>query len=284
MSGSARPTRGKPFLKWAGGKRWLVARYSRLFPTSMRTYIEPFLGSAAVFFYLRPARAVLGDTNRELIDTYEAVRDDWRGVWRRLKEHQQRHSTEYYYRMRRCACRSRAARAARFIYLNRTCFNGLYRVNSSGEFNVPKGTKETVVFADDDFGHIAELLQACELRCVDFSELVARATRGDFVYVDPPYTVLHNNNSFLKYNERIFSWEDQVRLAECLHQARARGAALLISNADHPGIRELYSGFESVFAVRRSSVLAADSAKRGRTTELVVTNIERAVADVGNGD
>jgi DNA adenine methylase len=266
----------KPFLKWAGGKRWFVARYSSLFPTQIRTYIEPFLGSAALFFYLRPDRAILGDKNEALIETYQALSDDWRGVWRRLKEHQERHNTNYYYEMRKRLYHSRIGRAAKLVYLNRTCFNGLYRVNRKGQFNVPKGTKDTVIFPDDDFGQIAALLRRAEILCADFSQLIKRAAEGDFVYVDPPYTVQHNNNSFLKYNEPIFSWADQVRLARCLHQARDRGAQILMSNADHPSVRELYCGFDGVFPVRRNSVLAADSGKRGATTELVVTNIPGA--------
>ena len=120
---------------------------------------------------------------------------------------------------------------------------------------------------------IAALLRTGDLCCADFSELVGRAAEGDFVYEDPPYTVQHDNNSFLKYNEHIFSLEDQIRLSECLRRARRRGANVLMSNADHPSIRKLYSGFERVFSVGRSSVLAADSGKRGATTELVVTNI-----------
>ena len=273
MSGHEQPLKVKPFLKWAGGKRWFVARWPQLLPTRMRTYIEPFLGSAAVFFHLCPPRAVLGDANRELVETYETLREDWSAVWAKLREHQRRHSKAYYYRVRGRICRNRITRAARFIYLNRTCFNGLYRVNRKGEFNVPRGTKDTVIFPDDDFRQVARLLQHCEFRVADFSELVESAEEGDFVYADPPYTVQHNNNSFLKYNEHIFSWEDQVRLADCLCRARERGTKVLMSNADHPSIRRLYSCFESVFSVNRSSILAADPAKRRATTELVVTNV-----------
>lgn len=263
----------RPFLKWAGGKRWFVVNCHRLLTNEFANYIEPFLGSGAVFFHLSPRRGVLGDKNIELIDTYRAIQKDWEGVWRKLRHHSRNHGYEYYYRIRDQKPRTPTAQAARFIYLNRTCFNGLYRVNREGLFNVPKGSKDTVLFADDDFQGISRLLRTMRLCAGDFAELIDAAQAGDFVFADPPYTVKHNNNNFLKYNEVIFSWADQIRLADALESARKRGVRIVLCNADHGSVRELYQGFERVFSVERYSVLAAGSRYRRRTTELVVTNV-----------
>lgn len=270
----------KPFLKWAGGKRWFVANHSYFFPDSYGTYLEPFLGSGAVFFYMRPTRAVLADTNPELIDTYLAIREDWRSVWKRLRHHQNLHSEAYYYKIRASRPRSLAAKAARFVYLNRTCFNGLHRVNRKGEFNVPKGTKETVVFPDDDFSAVADALQNCQLLAADFEAVLDAAESGDFVYVDPPYTARHNNNNFVRYNESIFGWNDQLRLAKAMYRAKKRGALVIMSNANARCIRALYGQFGTMQELSRCSVLAADSSKRRRTTELIVTNIQETRDDI----
>ncbi len=264
----------KPFLKWAGGKRWFVANHSRILTASYRRYFEPFVGSGAVFFHLRPLRAVLADSNAALINTYQAIRSDWRSVWKKLRNHQRQHCVAYYYHVRSSQPISPAGMAARFIYLNRTCFNGLYRVNRNGEFNVPKGTKKTVVFPDDNFRAVAMALRNCELRVADFEEVLDRAQNGDFVYIDPPYTVRHNNNNFLRYNESIFRWEDQVRLAKAMYRANRRGALIVMSNANASCIRELYREFGVMLEVSRCSVLAADSTKRRNTTELIVTNMK----------
>lgn len=262
----------KPFLKWAGGKRWLVQQHSRVLPRAFKTYYEPFLGSAVVFFHLLPSRAVLSDTNEDLIKTYIAIRSDWARVWNKLKHHQKLHSHEHYYLVRRSKPRSLSGKAARFIYLNRTCFNGLYRVNRTGKFNVPKGTKDKVIYPDDNFEALSRSLGTCKLIVQDFASVIARAKRYDLIYVDPPYTVKHNNNNFLKYNERIFSWHDQLRLADALHAASKRGAKIILSNADHPSIIKLYSDFQVLVSVSRNSMLAADASKRKTTTELLITN------------
>lgn len=267
-------TKVRPFLKWAGGKRWFVSKQSDLLPEKFNNYIEPFLGSGAIFFHLSPAKSKLGDKNTELIETYKAIRDDWRGVWRKLREHQRCHCKKYYYHVRGQNLRKLTTRAARFIYLNRTCWNGLYRVNLQGEFNVPKGTKSTVIFPADDFEALSKLFKNCSFRAGDYAYLINRAEEGDLLYVDPPYTVKHNNNNFLKYNEVIFSWEDQVRLANLLREARQRGVQILISNANHRSIKELYRDYEMILPVSRHSVLAADSNNRKKTTELIITNIQ----------
>lgn len=262
-----------PFLKWAGGKRWLVAKHSRLFPTITNRYIEPFLGSGAVFFHLEPAKAILSDLNEELIDTYLAIRDDSEGVQKALRAHHRQHDEEYYYKVREQNLRTPTTRAARFIYLNRTCFNGLYRVNLKGVFNVPKGTKENVIRPEDDFPAIAKLLRRPHILARDFSETISEAGEGDFVYVDPPYTVRHNKNNFIKYNEKIFSWSDQKRLAESLRKATKKGAQILISNANHSCISELYDDkVWTQLEISRHSILASKPEHRKGTSELIISN------------
>jgi DNA adenine methylase len=261
-----------PFLKWPGGKRWFVAKYASLLPAKYARFIEPFLGGGAVFFHLQPSRSLLGDLNAELVSAYRGIQSSWRKVETLLRQHQQRHSEAYYKRMRRQVPGTQAERAARLLYLNRTCFNGIYRVNKKGEFNVPRGTKTSVLLPSDDFRAIAALLARCDLRVADFQVLVDEARRGDFVFADPPYTVRHNHNAFIKYNEVLFSWEDQVRLADSLANARERGVTVVATNANHQSIRKLYRdrGFALQTAWRFSSI-SAMSESRKTFDELVIT-------------
>jgi DNA adenine methylase len=184
-----------PFLKWAGGKRWLVASYAHLLPKTFDTYIEPFVGAGSVYFHLQPDKALLGDANAELVATYQAIRNDWQGLISSLQYRQRRHREDadsYYYWLRGKMPVALTQRASRLIYLNRTCFNGIYRVNREGQFNVPRGTKDKVLIETDDFAGMSRLLQGAELVAGDFEALVNRAQKGDLVFADPPYTVLHN--------------------------------------------------------------------------------------------
>lgn len=262
-----------PFLKWAGGKRWLVSRHASWLRSDAKRYIEPFLGSGAVYFYLHPTSAILSDLNADLVTTYEALRDSPLKVKRYLAAHHKSHTQDYYYRLRESRPRSPATIAARFIYLNRTCFNGIYRVNLQGVFNVPKGTKDYALLPTDDFEAVSCRLQSAQLVACDFADTIDRARDGDFLYIDPPYTVQHNNNNFLKYNEHIFSWADQKRLAACLTQAAKRGVSILVSNANHPCIHELYCATcWQRLTVSRFSRLASSSQHRRGTTEVVIAN------------
>lgn len=260
----------KPFLKWVGGKRWFVHHYAHLFPTEFDRYIEPFLGGGAAFFHLAPRRAILGDTNADLINAYLAIRQDWRLVYRYLREHHSNHSPDYYYQIREKQLRSSFSRAAQFIYLNRTCWNGLYRVNLHGVFNVPIGTKTSVVFEDDRFDLISENLQHAALVVADFEHLIDTACEGDFVFVDPPYTVRHNHNAFIKYNEKLFSWFDQVRLLQALKRAKSRGALILGTNAYHQSVRDLYESDFDTMCVSRNSPISSKASTRSKFEELVI--------------
>lgn len=261
-----------PFLKWAGGKRWLVSAHADLLPTEYKRYYEVFLGSGAVFFSMRPKQATLSDLNEELIECYSVLRDEWQNVVERLKYHHQRHSKDYYYEVRNSKPRLLANRAARFIYLNRTCWNGLYRVNLKGEFNVPVGTKTNVLLEEDNFEYLSALLNKTELLVADFEKVIDKAGAGDFIFADPPYTVRHNYNGFVKYNEKIFRWEDQIRLRDCLLRAKERGCLILLTNANHPSVVELYENDFELITASRKSVIAADSRNRGLYEELIVKN------------
>lgn len=260
----------KPFLKWAGGKRWFVSKYLTFFPSVYNRYIEPFLGSGAIFFALRPQTSILADINRDLIDTYRAIKLDWKSVLTILRVHHKNHDVKYYYKIRRSNPRTIFSRAARFIYLNRTCWNGLYRVNLKGEFNVPIGTKTEVIMVTDGFPEVSQLLQNARLMHSDFETVINRAGRGDLLFVDPPYTVKHSDNGFIKYNEELFRWDHQVRLSKCLKRAKDRGARIVLTNAYHKSIKELYKDSFELIPVKRCSIIAADSSKRKECDELII--------------
>ena len=267
---SRNETKIDPFLKWAGGKRWLIRQDLAIAPQEYDRYIEPFVGGAAIFFSQPSVPFVIADLNPELINCYKAIQSDWKKVENLLRTHQKCHSDQYYYQMRDYKPRLESTRAARFIYLNRTCWNGLFRVNLKGKFNVPRGTKNTVLFETDDFENISERLQSGTIICQDFEKTLSIAGEGDFVFIDPPYTVKHNLNGFLKYNEKIFSWEDQKRLKVMAVSAANRGAKITITNANHDSVKELYKGTGEIVKIERNSVIAGNSAHRGITSEILV--------------
>lgn len=263
-----------PFLKWPGGKRWFVYGYADQLPVDYRTYIEPFLGAGSVYFHLQPRQALLGDINADLINAYQAIKKDWRGVVHSLRYRQRRHREDadsYFYWLRERAPADPVERASRLIYLNRTCFNGIFRVNRQGQFNVPRGDKEKVVIETDDFRAMAKLLAGAKLLVGDFESLVDRAREDDLVFCDPPYTVRHNHNGFRKYNEVLFSWADQERLAAALLRAARRGAKVVCTNANHESVRGLYNKTEfEVRTVSRYSRISADNASRRHFEEIIV--------------
>jgi DNA adenine methylase len=262
----------KPFLKWAGGKRWLIPKSKELsLPVDkMNRYIEPFLGGGSMFFHLRPQSGLLTDLNSDLINSYTTIRDDWFELYSVLQNYHKQHSETFYYDIRSQEPEIPLYRAARFIYLNRTCWNGLYRVNKNGKFNVPIGTKTNVILQEDNFEALSILLQTIELKHCDFEETINQATENDFLFIDPPYTVKHNLNGFVKYNETIFSWQDQIRLKECVKRAINRGANVLVTNANHKSIIELYEGVGNFHYVERASVIAGNLHARGRFSEVII--------------
>ncbi|MEZ2224116.1 DNA adenine methylase [Rhizobium sp. RCC_161_2] len=261
----------RPFLKWAGGKRWLVDRPEFSIPAFSGRYIEPFLGGGAIYFSLLPRASLLSDVNPKLIATYQAIKEDWKSVVDRLEEHHDRHSKDYYYSQRGVEHQDVASRAAHFLYLNRACWNGLYRENLKGEFNVPIGTKSKIIFENDNFKSVSEVLKSADIRCCDFEETISKARGGDAIFVDPPYTTAHNMNGFIKYNQKIFSWEDQVRLRDALVNAVDRGAKVVATNAWHESVIDLYSGSATIVEVPRASVISGNNRGRKGTSESLIT-------------
>ncbi|WP_421565249.1 DNA adenine methylase [Ochrobactrum sp. EDr1-4] len=259
-----------PFLKWAGGKRWLfTSEFIASLPKFDR-YVEPFLGGGAGFFALEPKSSLLSDVNPELINLYEVVRDYPDRIEELLAFHQSKHSKDHFYTVRKLVPDNKIACAARMLYLNRTCWNGLYRLNMKGEFNVPIGTKTSVLLPSDNFIRASDLLKEADLNICDFQATIDSSKEGDLLFVDPPYTVAHNMNGFVKYNEKIFTWDDQLRLRSSLAAAHSRGACVILSNANHASISELYANLGEHLEVSRHSVISGTSDARGRTTELLV--------------
>lgn len=248
----------------------MVSSHSHIFPNQYNRLIEPFLGSGAVFFSMRPKRAILSDLNADLIESYQAIKDHSAAVQKLLEKHHKNHSKEYYYKMRASKPRTMVSKAAKFIYLNRTCWNGLYRVNLKGEFNVPVGTKTNVILDSDNFEGVASLLSNADISVCDFEVTIDQAMANDLVFIDPPYTVKHNNNGFLKYNETLFSWDDQIRLRDAIERAVARGAFVLLTNAKHKCIEELYEGIGEHLCLSRSSVISGKTSARGKYEEIIV--------------
>lgn len=255
----------QPLLKWAGGKRAVARQILPVIGSVTGTYFEPFLGGGAIFFALRPPKAYLSDLNPELIDCYRSIKEDPDGVARHLSKLKNDEGT--YYKVRQSSPRSALGRSARLIYLTSLSFNGIYRQNLKGEFNVPYGYKTSKKIPTlEKLRDASRRLSKAALASVDFQVATAGAAPGDTVYFDPPYTVAHNNNGFVKYNASIFSWDDQRRLAEHAACLADRGCRVFISNADHDAVRKLYRDFECL-VVERHSVIAASSHKRRSITE-----------------
>jgi DNA adenine methylase len=259
-----------PLLKWPGGKRKLLTHVVPLLPTTYCRYIEPFFGGGALFFHLLPKRALLCDLNERLIECYLAVRDRPHKVidaLRRLKN-----TEENYYEIRSSRRYTPHTRAAKLIYLCSLSFNGIYRENLLGTFNVPYGYKtNNVVFDPNQVLRASDALASATILVGDFETATSAAASGDMIYVDPPYTVTHGNNGFVKYNSRIFSWNDQMRLARECRRLATLGCHTIISNAAHHEIRALYRGFK-ILTIARPSVMAASSGARRTVEEFLVVS------------
>lgn len=260
----------RPFLRWAGSKRWLLAQIVAHLPLRFKAYHEPFLGSGALFFLLSPSRAFLSDKCAALINVYSKLRQNPSAIIRHLKHLQP--NRDLFYAIRSNPSRGEFKRVAEFIYLNKTCWNGLYRVNSRGLFNVPYGRPKSSVIAD------LKNLRACAralrgagvtLESCDFDDALARVAADDLVYLDPPYVTRHNNNGFIDYNETLFSWDDQRRLAARALELASAGSFVIVTNADHNEVTEMYKGFAR-YTVTRSSTLASDARCRVRVNEALL--------------
>lgn len=260
-------TRLNPLIKWPGGKREILDKIIPYLVKPTKRYFEPFLGGAALFFAIQPEKSVLSDVNEELINVYKQVKESPEALINLLKTFE--NSKQAYYQMRDKKFRSPLKRAARLIYLTTLSFNGIHRVNLRGEFNVPYGHKTHLLTCDEEkIRTVSKALASVDLKVADFEKATSRASRGDMVYFDPPYTVAHAHNGFLKYNEKIFSWADQIRLAEHADKLSKRGCHVVVSNADHKSVRQLYE--DKAFSckrIKRFSRIAASSDHRKIITE-----------------
>ncbi|MCG9893478.1 MAG: DNA adenine methylase [Thermosynechococcaceae cyanobacterium MS004] len=269
---SSLPIPPRPFLKWAGGKSRLIVQYQPFLPQAFDTYYEPFLGGGALFFYLRPQRAVLSDINPELVNVYTCVRDRVEELIEQLTHHAAHHGQDYYYQMRAETPEPPVARAARLIYLNKTCFNGLYRVNAQGQFNVPMGRYSNPKICDRDLLQAAsEALQSATIVQRSFHQILeANITPQDFVYFDPPYQPLSVTSNFTGYSRDAFTAAHQIQLRDIFAQLAQHQVQVLLSNSDCPFIRELYQDFpiQTIHAARAINVHAQ---KRGKINEVLVT-------------
>lgn len=272
----------RPFLKWAGGKAQLLDQMASYFPRSYDTYFEPFLGGGAVFFHLRPKRAVLSDSNAELIHAYEAVRDDPSALMEALDRHAAHVSKNHYLEVRRQDPETLAPveRAARLIFLNKTCYNGLYRVNSMGQFNVPYGGdyypgRKPTLYEKENIVSASRTLQAARLVTGDYQTALAKVRKGDLVYLDPPYHPLSETSRFTSYTRDDFGDDDQHSLADTFAKLDRRGALLMLSNSGTPLVRGLYSEFRvAVLKARRA--INSRGTGRGPIDELLITNFDPA--------
>ena len=273
--------KGKPFVKWAGGKRQIMNEIMKYVPFNYNTYYEPFVGGGAVFFELAPKKAVLNDFNKELINVYECIKDEskFEKMCAELNHHEVNHSEEYYYSVRNLDRDKKSfnkiadyKRAARTIYLNKACFNGLYRVNSKNEFNVPFGKKTKVnTYEGQNLGIVHCILNFNDIKLLstDFEEAVKTAKKGDFVYLDPPYD--SDTSTFNSYTEDGFGKKEQERLAKLYTELSDRGCYVMLSNHNTKLVRELYKDF-NIHVIEAKRNINANGKKRGKVEEVIITN------------
>jgi DNA adenine methylase len=261
----------KPFIKWAGGKRQLIAELVARVPTRYGTYHEPFVGGGALFFHLLPNSAILSDTNQRLVRTYLGIRDAVEDVIRLLASYP--HDRDFFMRMRGIDidARTDVEVAAWFVYLNRTGFNGLYRVNRSNVYNVPFGDYDNPTICDaENLRACARALRHTEIRCESFEAVTERVRPGDFVYFDPPYVPLSASSNFTSYTSGGFTMREQERLRNVARQLKSGGVTVLLSNSSAPEVHELYgSGFE-IATVKARRAVNSKGGGRGPIDETLI--------------
>lgn len=265
----------KPFVKWAGGKRQLVKVLATHVPKNYNTYIEPFLGGGALLFELLPEKAIVSDINEELINAYRVIKENVEELIEELKRH--KNSPEYYYKIRSIDPKrlDPVKRASRFIYLNKTCYNGLYRENSKGEFNVPFGYyKNPKIVEEDNLRAISEYLNSSQITILasDFRQVCDMARCGDFVYLDPPYYPYNGISSFTKYTKYDFTEKDHIELAEVFKELDRKGVYVMLTNSNTDFIKSLYRGYriKELYAVR--SINCKGHLRKKKKTDLLILN------------
>ncbi len=276
----------KPFLKWAGGKRQLLPEIKRYLPqlAATATYYEPFVGGGALLFDLQPPNAVINDRNTELVNCYEVIRDSVDDLILELKQHKEKYSEDYYYQMRELDRKvvyketaSPVQRAARIIFLNKTCYNGLFRVNSRGQFNVPFGRNKNPGILDDAvLKAVSDYLKQPTILITnqDFQEAVKFAKKGDFIYFDPPYDPVSSTASFTGYDVNGFDRDEQRRLKQVVDDLSHRGCRVLLSNACTEFILELYDEYKPI-RISAARAINSNAMKRGKIDEVLIKNYDR---------
>jgi DNA adenine methylase len=272
----------KPFVKWVGGKRQLLAQFRlrNLYPPEKFNpktgrYFEPFVGGGAVFFDLLPEKAYLSDLNNELVVTYNVIKNDVENLIKSLKKHSL--DKEYFLKIRAQNPEnlSDINIASRFIYLNRTCFNGMYRVNSKGGFNVPFGKYTNPLICDEtNLRKVAKALKNVEIKRQDYKEVLKKAKKGDFVYFDPPYYPISKTASFTSYTSETFLDKEQIELRDTFSELHKQGCFVMLSNSDTPFINKIYTEIKGarISKVSAGRAINSDASKRGKITEVLVTN------------
>ena len=270
--------KAKPVLKWAGGKRRLLEQYSPFLPTEFGSYFEPFIGGGALFFslfsqgLLSDKKAAINDINPELVNFYQVLKTDCDNLIKKLSEHEKKHDEQHYYDVRAKNFRRMNAvnRAARLLYMNRTCFNGLYRVNSKGQFNVPMGRYKNPLICDrDGLKNASRALQQTSISQGNYRTATQSAKEGDFVYFDPPYVPLNTTSNFTSYTRENFTLDDQKDLAQTFRELAERGVKVLLSNSDTAIVRELYHDF-TLHKVMAPRAINSKANKRQSVSELLI--------------
>lgn len=267
-----------PFLRWAGGKTWLIKYLAQITDgQQFNNYHEPFLGGGAMFFALPHAHEVyLSDMNKELINTYLTIQRNPQRVINKLKKYE--NTVEFYYSIREKQSKGEITQAARFIYLNHTSFNGIYRVNQAGKYNVPYGHRKTLQLDTNRILSASCALQRAHIMHGDFTANLDAIQAGDLVFLDPPYTVSHNNNGFIEYNKNLFSLTDQHRLSTFIDAIKERQAFYILTNAAHDTIREIFEkDGDRLLTFKRNSLIGGKNSKRELIDEYVFTNIANGV-------
>lgn len=272
----------KPFVKWAGGKTQLLNKIKEYLPKTFNTYYEPFVGGGALLLSLTPKKAYINDINKELLCAFECFKSDneYRNLINELIKHEEEHSQKHYYDVREMDRSINFSdlpiyiRAARLIYLNKACFNGLYRVNSKGYFNVPSGNKDDLkVFDRENFEELKRYFEDCDIHIssVDFEKSLKTAKTGDFVYFDPPYDIFPDKNGFVDYSKEGFGKDEQARLARVFKELSNKGVYVMLSNHNTKYINELYSGF-NIHVVNARRMINSKASGRGKVEEVIITN------------
>ncbi len=269
-----------PFLKWVGGKRQIMPTIDQHLPKGIKHYIEPFIGGGAVFFHLQPKKAILNDFNSELINVYRVIKDDVEGLLVDLVKH--KNESAYFYEIRGMDRTKEfenltdVERASRVIYLNKTCFNGLYRVNSSGEFNSPFGRyKNPNILNEPILRAVSYYLNEndIQLRNSDYDEILREADKRSFVYLDPPYHPVSESSNFTGYVQGGWDVNDQIRLREACDQLDKKGVKFLQSNSSSDFIREQYKSYK-VHVIKANRSVNSDGEKRGEVEEVLIKNYD----------